>query len=70
MFQSILSPKQNKKITTIGFYNVENLFDTLNDPKTLDDDFTADGKKKWNYKRYKIKIKKLGSVISQLGINR
>jgi len=25
---------------TIAFYNLENLFDTVNDPKTLDDDFT------------------------------
>lgn len=70
MFPSIISSKQGKKITTIGFYNVENLFDTIDDPKTFDDDFTSDGKKKWTYKRYKIKVKKLGSVISQLGMNR
>lgn len=25
---------------TIAFYNLENLFDTVNDPRTLDDDFT------------------------------
>lgn len=64
------SKKQSKKITTIGFYNVENLFDTIDDPNTFDDDFTSNGKKKWTYKRYNIKIKKLGSVISQLGLNR
>ncbi len=70
MFPSISSSKQSKKITTIGFYNVENLFDTKDNPNTADDDFTADGKKRWTYKRYKIKIKKLGSVISQLGLSR
>ncbi|SHM96865.1 endonuclease [Polaribacter sp. KT 15] len=70
MFPSIKSSKQSKKITTIGFYNVENLFDTEDNPKTFDDDYTSDGKRKWTYKRYKIKIKKLGSVISQLGLNR
>ena len=70
MFPSLSTSKQSKKITTIGFYNVENLFDTVDNPKTFDDDFIADGKKKWNYKRYKIKIKKLSSVISQLGMNR
>lgn len=70
MFPSISSKKQSKKITTIGFYNVENLFDTADDPNTFDDDFTSDGKKKWTYKRYSIKIKKLGSVISQLGLNK
>ena len=70
MFPSLTSSKQKKSITTIGFYNVENLFDTVDNPKTADDDFTADGKKKWNEKRYRIKIKKLGSVISQLGLKR
>ncbi|NLP57310.1 endonuclease/exonuclease/phosphatase family protein [Lutibacter sp. B1] len=52
---------------TIAFYNLENLFDTKDDPLTLDDDFTPEGKKHWNYKRYKKKIKRLGSVIAQLG---
>ncbi len=59
--------KKKENIFTIGFYNVENLFDTIDDPKTLDDDFTSKGKRQWNYKRYKNKIKKLSSVISQLG---
>ena len=70
MFPSISSSKQKKNIATIAFYNVENLFDTSDDPNTLDDDFTPNGKKKWTYKRYGIKIKKLGSVISKLGLNR
>lgn len=53
---------------TIAFYNLENLFDTHDDPKTADDDFTPDGKKKWNLKRYNRKVKKMGSVISQIGL--
>ena len=32
---------------TLGFYNLENIFDTENDPRTLDDDFTPEGPKKW-----------------------
>ena len=52
---------------TIAFYNLENLFDINDDHKTLDDDFTPDGKKKWNAKRYIRKLKKLSSVISQIG---
>ncbi|WP_299016288.1 endonuclease/exonuclease/phosphatase family protein [uncultured Polaribacter sp.] len=70
MFLSISSKNQSKKITTIGFYNVENLFDTKDNPNTLDDAFTQKGKKQWSHKRYRIKIKKLGSVISQMGLNR
>lgn len=52
---------------TIAFYNLENLFDTKKDPNILDDDFTPNGKKSWNYKRYKRKINKLSTVISQIG---
>ena len=52
---------------SFAFYNLENLFDTVNDPKTLDDDFTAGAQKKWNKKRFKKKIRKLGHVIHQIG---
>ena len=52
---------------TIAFYNLENLFDTVDDPDTFDDDFTPKGRKRWNNKRYHRKVKKLASVISQIG---
>jgi hypothetical protein len=52
---------------SIGFYNLENLFDTVDDPATLDDDFTEFSEKNWNEKRFKKKIKKLGRVISSIG---
>ncbi len=65
---SILKKKKKEKVFTIAFYNVENLFDTKDDPKTNDDDYTSGGKRRWNYKKYKDKVKKLTSVISQLGI--
>ncbi len=53
---------------SLAFYNLENLFDIINDPDTHDEDFTPEGRKKWNSKRYDRKIKKLGSVISQIGV--
>ena len=46
MFTSISSSKQSEKITTIAFYNVENLFDPFNYPKTSDNDFNPKGKNK------------------------
>ena len=52
---------------TIAFYNLENLFDTINDPNTLDDDFTPESEKKWTSKRLEKKIYKLGQVISLIG---
>ena len=56
-----------RDVFTVAFYNLENLFDTKNDPGKLDDDFTPDGKKKWTRKRYKKKIHQLAKTISKLG---
>ena len=36
----------------IAFYNVENLFDTLDDPNKKDEEFTPSGEKQWNSERY------------------
>jgi predicted extracellular nuclease len=54
-------------LTTVAFYNVENLFDPLDAAHTLDKDFTPKGKKKWVPYRYNIKITKLGNAISKIG---
>ena len=60
-----------KKINqyTFAFYNLENLFDTKNDPKTLDDDFIPTSGKKWNEKRLRKKIQDLGKIIHQIGFS-
>ncbi|AMC11163.1 endonuclease [Lutibacter profundi] len=70
MFSYFKSTGRIKQAYTIAFYNLENLFDTKDNPTTLDDDFTPKGRKNWNYKRYKNKIRKLGNVIAQLGTNK
>ena len=70
MLKNILFPNRKKSITTIAFYNVENLFHPDDDNRTKDDDFTPNGKRKWTHKRYRKKIKKIGAVISKLGMNR
>ncbi len=67
MFTFFKSKKKEKDIFTVAFYNLENLFDTVDDPKTIDDDFTQKGLFKWSKKRYYKKIKKLTSVMTQLG---
>lgn len=46
------------------FYNVENLFDTINDPITRDDDFTPDGKQAYDSKRYLTKQEHISKVIN------
>lgn len=58
--------KSTQKIA-IGFYNVENLFDTRDDRSKLDDDFTPVGAKKWTPVKYAKKIKNIAHVISKIG---
>jgi len=48
----------------IAFYNVENLFDTLNNPLTADDDFTPTGRQKWTTARYQEKLRHIAEVIA------
>ena len=52
---------------TVAFYNLENLFDTTDDPTILDDDFTTNGRLKWSEKRYENKLFKLRKAISNIG---
>lgn len=56
--------RQNKYI--IASYNVENLFDTIDDEGTNDREFTPEGFKHWTKKRYDKKIEHLSWVISHL----
>jgi predicted extracellular nuclease len=51
---------------TIVFYNVENLFDTANDPATEDDEFTPGSKLAWNQEKYEKKLNDLAHVISSI----
>ena len=52
----------------IGFYNLENFFDTYDDPKTADDAFTPRGIMRWFKKRFQLKSKKIAYVIQQIGM--
>ena len=58
--------KKQYKVNTIAFYNVENLFDTENDPITYDDDRTPDGKDHWTEEIYQAKLKNMAKVISEM----
>lgn len=48
-------------------YNVENLFDTIDNQETNDDEFTPTGAKHWTRKRYYQKLHSLARVLSHLG---
>jgi hypothetical protein len=60
--------KQQYKVAIIGFYNLENLFDTLDNPLINDEEFLPSGPKNYNSAIYWDKISKLARVISEMGI--
>jgi predicted extracellular nuclease len=47
-----------------GFYNVENLFDTIDDKYTIDEQFLPSAEKQWTSDRYNTKLTQLATVIS------
>lgn len=49
---------------SIVFYNVENLFDTINQPEVIDEDFLPAGKLKWNTKRYQLKLNHIVEALT------
>jgi len=59
--------KNSYKVSIIGFYNLENLYDTLDDPKTNDEEFTPAGQRNYTSSIYWNKIDKLASVIVKMG---
>lgn len=55
------------KVYGVAFYNLENLFDTIpNNPEGRDVEFTPDGPRQWNGKRYWSKIHNLARAITAM----
>lgn len=54
-------------MAVVAFYNLENFYDTLDDPLTSDEEFTPHGERNYDGKIYWNKVSKLASVIAKLG---
>ncbi|MBR5138589.1 MAG: endonuclease/exonuclease/phosphatase family protein [Alistipes sp.] len=50
----------------VAFYNVENLFDTINCPTATDEDMLPLADRRWNTERYQAKIKSISEIIANL----
>jgi len=59
--------QEKAKVLCVGFYNVENYFDTLNDPLTNDDEFTPRGEMNNTSEVFEKKTMHLATVIAQMG---
>ncbi|NNC83059.1 MAG: endonuclease/exonuclease/phosphatase family protein [Flavobacteriales bacterium] len=64
---SAQSQQVNYEIGTVGFYNLENLFDTLDTPDKRDHEFTPEGRNRWNSEKYLFKLDQLSKVIKDIG---
>ncbi len=51
---------------TVVSYNVENLFDTEDDPAVNDEDFLPDSKKQWTSERYQKKLDDIARVLTSV----
>ncbi|MFT3981853.1 MAG: endonuclease/exonuclease/phosphatase [Ferruginibacter sp.] len=59
--------QNNYRVSLIGFYNLENLYDTVNNTLVDDEEFLPNSERHYNSRIYWDKLDRLSSVISQMG---
>lgn len=63
---------QERKLSAyaIGFYNLENLFDTQHDEGHNDYEYLPDGTNKWTDMKYTHKLRNMARVLSEMGTDK
>lgn len=63
---------QEKKFSVyaIGFYNLENLFDTCHDEGKNDFEYLPDGRNKWSGLKYTHKLRNMARVLAEMGTDK
>lgn len=64
----VSNEKNDFSVSCVAFYNLENLFDTIDGPNN-DAEFLPNGGYHWNSMKYNSKLKNMSYAISQLGID-
>ena len=69
LFLTLSLSAQEKKYSmyAVGFYNLENLFDTCHDEGKRDYDFLPTGSYKWNGLKYSNKLRNMSKVLAEMG---
>ena len=62
-----LAQEKKYSVYAIGFYNLENLFDTLHDEGHNDYEYLPDGRNKWTGMKYRNKLKNMARVLAEMG---
>ena len=61
-----VAASERDRLVAIGFYNMENLFDTLHDENKDDHEFLPDGKYQWTEVKYRHKLANMARVIGEM----
>lgn len=71
MLAVVLPASAQKKysVYAVGFYNLENLFDTCHDEGKRDFDFLPTGSYRWNGLKYGHKLQNMARALSDMGTN-
>ncbi len=70
LLAAVVSMKAQQKqyqVYGVGFYNQENLFDTVHDYGKNDYEYLPDGGNKWNSLKYSNKLHNMAKALSELG---
>ena len=65
-FSNFACAQQTNDTLFVAHWNVENLFDTIDDPKTEDEEFLPSGAKEWTDERLDKKMYNLSRVIRSM----
>ena len=63
---SISQQQKKYKIACVGFYNLENLFNTVDDPNR-DEEYLPNGRNNWTLEKYNHKLENLSTVLQDMG---
>lgn len=60
------SAQKKYEVYSVGFYNLENLFDTIHDTGKNDYEYLPDGTNKWGTMKYTSKLRNMATVLNEM----
>lgn len=70
LFTAATAQEKKYGMYAVGFYNQENLFDTIHDEGKNDYEYMPEGTMKWNGMKYLAKLKNMSKVLAEMGTDR
>lgn len=64
---AVHAQEKRYNVYAVGFYNLENLFDTCHDEGKNDYEYLPEGRNRWNGLKYSHKLKNMARVLSEMG---